>query len=262
MTSITKALVQAKLKTMAPKFPPGTLCVYCAETPATTTDHVPPKGFFAKGHRPDLIRVPACRGCNGSFSTEDEYARQIFTMAAGADDSIHVREARARAVRSMQRPDHRRMLEATHRNFSLQSVRSNGLYRRQPAQQFDRPRISRFIARIVCALFYQRYGRILPPSHTPVVEMLQDDPLVYHPSKRDALRRTYAAARGNEEHTVADDAFQYAVISDEDWGIADADPNHTSWAILFYGCLNFVAFTPNRDLIDADRAPYAFQRGL
>ena len=57
-------------------------------------------------------------------------------------------------------------------------------------------------------------------------------------------------------------ASETAVISDEDWGIADADPNHTSWAILFYGCLNFVAFTPSRDLIDVDRAPYAFQRGL
>lgn len=65
MTSIAKTLVQAKLKAMARKFPPGTLCVYCAEAPATTTDHVPPKGFFAKGHRSDLIRVPACRTCNG-----------------------------------------------------------------------------------------------------------------------------------------------------------------------------------------------------
>ena len=248
---------------MARKFPPGTLCVYCAEAQATTTDHVPPKGFFANGHRSDLIRVPACRGCNGSFSPEDEYARQIFTMAAGADDSIHVREARARAFKSMERPDHRRMLEATHRNFSLQPVWRKGLYRgRQPAQQFDRPRISRFVARIVCALFYQRYGRILPLSYTPVVEMLQDDPLVYHPSKRAALHRTYAAARGNEEYSIVDRAFQYAVISDEDWGVADADPNHTSWVVLFYGCLNFVASTPNRDLIDAQRASFAFQRGL
>lgn len=247
---------------MARKFPPGALCVYCAKAEATTIDHVPPKGFFAKGRRSDLIRVPACRGCNGSFSPDDEYARQIFTMAAGADNSIHVREARARVLKSMERPDHRRMLEATHRNFSVQPVWRNGLYRgRQPAQQFDRPRISRFVARVVCALFYQQYGRILPLSHTPVVEMLQDDPLVYPPAKRAALHRTYASARRNEEHTVADGGFQYAVVSDEDEGVAGANPNHTSWVLLFYGCLNFVAFTPKRELIDAQQEPFAFPRG-
>ena len=193
---------------MARKFPPRTLCVYCAEAQATTTDHVPPKGFFAKGYRSDLIRVPACRGCNGSFSPEDEYARQIFTMAAGADDSIHVREARARVSKSMERPDHRRMLEATRRNFSFQPVLRKGLYRgRQPAQQFDRPRISRFVARVVCALFYQHYGRILPLAYTPVVKMLQDNPLVYHPPERFALHRLHDATRRNEEHAVADGAF-------------------------------------------------------
>ena len=247
---------------MARKFPPGTLCVYCAEARATTVDHVPPKGLFAKGHRHDLIRAPACCACNGSFSTEDEYARQIFTMAAGADDSLHVREARARALKSMERRDHRKMLEATHRNFSLRPLWKKGVYHgRHPVQRFDRPRICRFVARIVVALFYHELRRVLPLNYTASVEMLQDDPDVYPEAKRLSLENLHGQALSQGIHSVADGAFEYAFFTDEAVGIGGADPNYSCWALKFYGTLSFVAFTPNQEIIDEPRKQYCFCRG-
>ncbi len=244
------------------KFPPGTLCVYCAKADATTVDHVPPKGLFAKGQRHDLIRVPACRACNGSFSTEDEYARQIFTMAAGADDSVHVREARATTFRSMERYDHRKMLEATYRNFSFREKWRHGVYLGlHPMQQFDRPRICRFVARTVVALFYHELGRALPINYTASVEMLQDDPNVYPFARRLALENLHRKALSQGIHSVADGAFEYAYFTDEMVGMEGADPNYSCWAIRFYGTLSFVAFTPNKELVDKPREQFCFRRG-
>ena len=46
-------------------------CAYCPE-PATTEDHVPPRGMFAKS-MPNKPWVPACESCNGDASKDDEY---------------------------------------------------------------------------------------------------------------------------------------------------------------------------------------------
>ena len=247
---------------MARKFPPGTLCVYCAEARGTTIDHVPPKGLFAKGHRHDLIRVPACRACNGSFSTEDEYARQIFTMAAGADDSVHVREGRKTTLRSMERSDHRKMLEATYRNFSFRERWRHGAYLGvHPMQKFDRPRICRFVARIAVALFYHELGRVLPLNYTASVEMLEDDPDVYPEAKRLSLENLHRQALSQGIYSVEDGVFEYAFFTDTAVGIGDADPNYSCWALRFYGTLSFVAFTPNHEIIDEPREQYCFCRG-
>ena len=247
------------------RVPPGAQCVYCAVPlveDTYTRDHVPPTGLFPTVDRGDLPWVPACKACNGRFSLDDEYARHIFTMAAGADDSAHVREARARDFRAMQRPQHVKLLNQTLGSFSRPPTWRRGIYvGRPPVLEFDRPRLCRFISRIVCGLFYLRFERILPLDYTPVAEMLQDDPLFYSIPKRASLERLHRVARARGEYMVADGAFEYALITDEDWGIDNADPNYSSWALRFYGALNFVAFTPERELVDDHRAPFALDRG-
>lgn len=247
------------------RIPLGTQCVYCGDLllneDTYTRDHVPPIALFPTADRGELPWVPACRVCNDRFSTEDEYARHIFTMAVGADDSSHVREARMRDLRAMRRREHSKLLNQTLRDLARQPVWRRGVYvGRPPVLEFNRPRICRFVARIVCGLFYLRFDRMLPLEYAPVVDMLQDDPLIYTIPKRSSLERLHRVARGKGEYQVADGAFEYAFISDADWGVDDPDPNYTSWVLRFYGALNFVAFTPERKLIGDNQEPFAFPR--
>ncbi len=47
-------------------------CVYCGGNPETR-EHVPPKIFLDRPHPEDLYVISACRKCNNSKSSEEEY---------------------------------------------------------------------------------------------------------------------------------------------------------------------------------------------
>ena len=46
-------------------------------------DHVPPRGFFPKIPKGNLITVPAHKDCNGKFSRDDELFRDISVLTSG-----------------------------------------------------------------------------------------------------------------------------------------------------------------------------------
>ena len=62
--------------------PKSNICVLCGVRPATTHDHVPPKGFF-KGLGAQLITVPACAECNNGASADDEDLRFFISAQVG-----------------------------------------------------------------------------------------------------------------------------------------------------------------------------------
>jgi hypothetical protein len=58
-------------------------CAICGKNPATTRDHIPPKGIFPKPRPNDLITVPACRPCNKSTSDFDEVFKVFMGIVGG-----------------------------------------------------------------------------------------------------------------------------------------------------------------------------------
>ncbi|KPJ65916.1 MAG: hypothetical protein AMJ43_09700 [Coxiella sp. DG_40] len=57
------------------------ICAYCGE-PADTDDHVVPKQLYPESVRKagvQLLTVPACKRCNGSFSDDEEHFRNVLT---------------------------------------------------------------------------------------------------------------------------------------------------------------------------------------
>jgi hypothetical protein len=58
-------------------------CAICGKNPATTRDHIPPKGIFPKPRPSDLITIPACGPCNKSTSDFDEVFKVFMGIAAG-----------------------------------------------------------------------------------------------------------------------------------------------------------------------------------
>lgn len=59
------------------------VCVICGQQPATTDDHVPPKGIFPKPRPSDLITVRTCLTCNKSTSELDEVFKVFIGIAGG-----------------------------------------------------------------------------------------------------------------------------------------------------------------------------------
>lgn len=58
-------------------------CAYCGK-PATTRDHLPPKGLFTPPLPEDLVTVPACSLCNNGASADDEVFRNELSIMAGS----------------------------------------------------------------------------------------------------------------------------------------------------------------------------------
>jgi hypothetical protein len=79
-------------------------CAYCGAQ-ATTKDHIPPQGTYAKGW-PNKPWVPACESCNKAASQDDEYM-QRFSMLWGADGCKDAEEIGDKFLRSLERPEAR-----------------------------------------------------------------------------------------------------------------------------------------------------------
>lgn len=61
------------------------ICAICGKRPATTVDHIPPKGVFSKPRPANLITVPACFHCNHGASKNDEKFRVYLSLHVGID---------------------------------------------------------------------------------------------------------------------------------------------------------------------------------
>ena len=54
------------------------LCVYCAEEPSTSADHVFAREFLLPRHRMNLPKVPACDGCNREKANLEHYLASLL----------------------------------------------------------------------------------------------------------------------------------------------------------------------------------------
>jgi len=69
----------------------GQLCVYCAERPATSVDHVFAREFFLPRDRDSLPKVPACAECNGEKSKLEQYLMTLLPFGGrhqGAEENL------------------------------------------------------------------------------------------------------------------------------------------------------------------------------
>jgi hypothetical protein len=54
-------------------------CYLCGDKENLTRDHIPPENLFPTPRPSNLITVPCCKDCNGSFSKIDEQFRAFIT---------------------------------------------------------------------------------------------------------------------------------------------------------------------------------------
>jgi len=210
-------------------------CAYCGK-PATTLDHVPPQGLFAKP-RVGLIKVPACQECNNLASRDDEFLKRL-SLTLGADRSQDAVQASQSVLRSLQYPEAQKMKEDLYGTIRpVQLPSSTGLSRLESSfkMTLDGERMGRIIRKVVRGLYFHVKGKRLPSKYLVETHVVgQEVPT--------------AAFRENESHILA---FPEIVVGDRAFTfrhiISPEDEFLSVWRLEFYGVTRYMGYTLLRD---------------
>ena len=70
-------------------------CIYCGgSTPATTLDHMPPRGVFSAKLRPKGLEFPCCDRCNAGTKTTDQVVALMSRISPDASTAEGIAEVR------------------------------------------------------------------------------------------------------------------------------------------------------------------------
>jgi len=194
--------------------PKSSVCVLCGVRPATTHDHVPPKGLF-KGLGSALVTVPACFECNNGSSSDDEDIRAFISMQIGKqtpgsahlwDEGAHKSIRRKTALREQ--------ILSTAREAAI-SDQDGSLTTRLtvevPASVYES-----VFSRTTRGLYFFHTGRILSPNARIEV----------HPLNVKPYDEFYDGLHQNQ---IGGQACKYW------YQIANEDPDASIWLYEFYG---------------------------
>jgi hypothetical protein len=225
-------------------------CAYCGKSKKVTSDHVPPKGLFAKP-RPNLITVPACERCHSSqCARDDEYFRLTLTLSEQSGDHTDAAAGRASALRSLVRPEGqglRRAFANEIRWFLVQS--QSGVFTRRLGFSVDLERLFRVVERTVRGLYYHEQHRPMDSSDDVIVH--SNDTLAdWNRELLEELRqKILAPLAALPAQVIGDKTFAYRFACPERDGVV-----LSAWALTFYGEIPFLAMTgPARADLDLPR---------
>jgi hypothetical protein len=197
--------------------PRDQICAICGKRPATTRDHVPPRGIFAEPRPRDLITVPACLFCNHGYSKEDEAFRVYLSLHVGSDTQTTRNLWKDQALGTLK---HNRRLRRT----ILESVRTTDLTTKSGliyGQGFTVPWDSnvhdKVIERIIRGLHFHHFGEILPSDVQVKVHWLKELPPEF-----------VDAAQPLATNSIADGDFAYR------YQRSASDPKQSIWLFQFY----------------------------
>jgi|GEM_PF-907017 len=139
---------------------PSKVCVICGKQPATTDDHVPPKGIFPKPRPSDLITVRTCLACNKSTSDLDEVFKVFIGIAGGhgAEGERMFKEQTSRTLEHNRRL--KREIASTIRDVWVKTTEGIILGKR-PAVLLNSTAHDQIIEKTIRGLHFHHTGRIL-----------------------------------------------------------------------------------------------------
>jgi len=181
--------------------PKSSVCVICGIRPATTAEHVPPKGFF-KGTVGQFRTVPACSICNNGSSADDESLRNYISAQIGKQTtgSKYLWEIGA----------HKSLLRSTKIRSALLStlqevgvVNEDGSTTTRLAFLVPVSLYQRVFERVTRGLHFLHTGKILPIDIPVQINLLTDAPDLSSPEFKIF-----------EKHSIAADAFEYRFVLD------------------------------------------------
>lgn len=190
--------------------PKSLICVICGIHPATTDEHVPPRGFF-KGLTGQFRTVPACNICNNENSEDDEALRFYISAQIGkqTDGAKHLWEqgAHKSILRSAKL---RSEFLSTLQEVTINSANGKATSRMAFLVQIDL--YQRVFERVTRGLYFWHTGTILPASTSVKIYLHLKAPNLDDPE-----------LMAFETYSIAEDAFEYK------FGIDPEDTRNSIW---------------------------------
>ena len=150
------------------------LCAICGVRLATTRDHVPPKGIFAKPRPDNLVTVPACSICNNDSSDIDER----FLVNLGIHVSFHGGEGgRLFNERVLPTLNHNKRLarEVVEGMRKVKLETDEGKFSGTAYEgKWDDAAHDSVIERTIRGLHYHHYGEVLGPNSEVKVHFFRE----------------------------------------------------------------------------------------
>jgi hypothetical protein len=191
-------------------------CYLCG-APATTSDHVPPRGVFPSPRPANLITVPACKTCNHGCSLDDEYFRTVVSaVSRDSPRSLHLLKQRI-LPRVREKPAMGiELLKSVHR---VDVFSKGGIFLgRAPQITIDSARIQNVINKIVRGLFWHHTKQRL--GSDSIVEDYILNPRIEKPLQDEISKLTL--------FNVGDGSvFSYCFA-------LDLPPQESFWFLMFY----------------------------
>ena len=141
-------------------------CVYCGkEAKKITSDHIPPKGLFAKPYE-GLITVPCCHACNSRSYKDDEYLRTVIAMNQEVSENPDIARLWPQVKKGLTRPQSKKFFNSILRCMELIPVHttSGRIVGHLLSIDVDLPRLNSVIERTMRGLYFHHRGRILSTS--------------------------------------------------------------------------------------------------
>lgn len=137
-------------------------CYLCNKNFADTRDHVPPECLFPDPKPSNLITLPCCLQCNRSYSKDEEYFRDNFSMISKRSPAV--KQLWGKTRRSyLRRPLKLRNIKSRLVDLNLKT--QGGIYLgKATGLKFDESKTNRVIEKIIKGLFFHHKKKILPSS--------------------------------------------------------------------------------------------------
>ncbi len=208
---------------------------------ATTREHVPPRCFFPRGHREQLITVPSCPIHNSSKSDDDEYLRLVLASSITSGDIVRD-EIYPKVKRSIKKAPKKIGLFKNLSPINIEGIET-GTY------QVDMPRLLRGLEHISKGIYFHEYGTKWLGSVTPIPpssSILRLDTSPLQPSigfsvqqleeKRafvEASGKTIFASSPQKGHNP--EIFYYQILENQQF-------HHKIFRLVFFGGVPIVVY--------------------
>jgi hypothetical protein len=141
-------------KTMKKEFPK--ICYWCGIELTDETnkrEHVPPFGFFPKGHREELITVPACEEHNTQFSLLDERF-QVYIKAIGTNQ-VATDNFKDKVARGLNREQSKKFVESLSKSSFYTDIEGE----KRLVFKIDTEYTEKFVEKVIRGLYFYHNGK-------------------------------------------------------------------------------------------------------
>lgn len=194
---------------------------------ANTTEHVPPRCFFTKGNKKNLITVPSCNEHNNNKKLDDEYVRNIFSLSININ-KYGIELANDKTFRSLNQSP--KLLYRTFKKvYPLDNINTI-------AFEIDNKRIENWIKSIAYAIYRKDFNKnynanwdIIDGSSAIVINENKAD------LNNEVENRNFAKNfRFKEKKTSSPEIFKYFLCKENE---------KLTYKFIFFQSINYYAYT-------------------